>query len=297
MNSKGDSQWSDELEIASVTSLYPKTPSGILLTLIEARTFTVEWNGPDANDAVVRYELYVADAGIGQHATVTVASEGTCAVDVTSKCSVALTASMFPTGTVGMEPNSTYYLEIRAVNVHGPSVASDLLSVHTLAAVPDLPIQPAVSHVNRTSISMRWTKPPNNGAPITGYRLWACVLQEELCNSQHAAPVCAGPNEFCFHDGDCEAASLDPYGGLGCGAGGFATCRFCGFGQYANIPCPTGNDTYPTYGGDERICYDDFADARVTEASIMGSRVGRTSPYGLRHSTRWVARAMQPSGA
>ena len=30
----------------------------------------------------------------------------------------------------------------------------------------------------------------------------------------------------------------DPYGRLGCNAGGHAGCRFCGFGDYMQIPCP-----------------------------------------------------------
>ena len=37
----------------------------------------------------------------------------------------------------------------------------------------------------------------------------------------------------------CENPEDDPYGGLGCNAGGILqTCRFCGFGDFADIECP-----------------------------------------------------------
>jgi hypothetical protein len=35
----------------------------------------------------------------------------------------------------------------------------------------------------------------------------------------------------------CLDPPSDPYGGLGCNAGGVATCRFCGFGPYVGIIC------------------------------------------------------------
>jgi hypothetical protein len=41
------------------------------------------------------------------------------------------------------------------------------------------------------------------------------------------------PNIF---DTECLWSS-DPYGGLGCNAGGLMCCRFCGFGVYSNISC------------------------------------------------------------
>ena len=45
------------------------------------------------------------------------------------------------------------------------------------------------------------------------------------------APTCAGPTEICFADPTCLTV-----GGLGCGAGGSAGCRFCGFSLFS--PCP-----------------------------------------------------------
>ena len=47
-----------------------------------------------------------------------------------------------------------------------------------------------------------------------------------------AAATCAGPSEPCFLDESCLS------GGLGCNAGGYELCRFCGFGQYSVVDCP-----------------------------------------------------------
>ena len=60
-----------------------------------------------------------------------------------------------------------------------------------------------------------------------------------------AAAVCtASPSEKCFFDDLClsgssgSSGSSDPYNGLGCNAGGYAGCRFCGFGLYYPLACP-----------------------------------------------------------
>ena len=49
--------------------------------------------------------------------------------------------------------------------------------------------------------------------------------------SEVPGPDCAGPEETCYLDERCRAAPLDPFGGLGCNAGGYSRCRFCGFGR------------------------------------------------------------------
>ena len=57
------------------------------------------------------------------------------------------------------------------------------------------------------------------------------------CVSGQAKPVCAGPSEPCFYDATCSTPQ-DAFGGLGCNAGGYEKCRFCGFGSFDPINCP-----------------------------------------------------------
>ena len=58
-------------------------------------------------------------------------------------------------------------------------------------------------------------------------------ITNEPCVSEAAAVCTNNPTELCVHDAACAEPWNDPYGGLGCNAGGVAqTCRFCGFGSF-----------------------------------------------------------------
>ena len=60
-----------------------------------------------------------------------------------------------------------------------------------------------------------------------------------VCLALTATTTCASEVEPCYFDARC-ALGNDPYGRLGCHAGGHTNCRFCGFGNYLEVPCPTG---------------------------------------------------------
>ena len=55
-----------------------------------------------------------------------------------------------------------------------------------------------------------------------------------------ATQVCTGNKaELCFADERCDDCGSDPFGCLGCNAGGKGQqCRFCGFGGFGEIACP-----------------------------------------------------------
>ena len=61
-----------------------------------------------------------------------------------------------------------------------------------------------------------------------------------MCLATSALGTCASKSEPCYFDARCARPWIDPYGGLGCHAGGHIGCRFCGFGGFKGIPCPTG---------------------------------------------------------
>ena len=69
---------------------------------------------------------------------------------------------------------------------------------------------------------------PNTPPFPPGIPLNACKkFIPNLCD------VLREPNYF---DVNCYSND-DPYGGLGCNAGGLICCRFCEFSQYSNVPC------------------------------------------------------------
>ena len=53
-----------------------------------------------------------------------------------------------------------------------------------------------------------------------------------------ASAVCAG--QPCYFDAQCLATSTDPFKGVGCGAGGYPSCRACYVDAYRSIlaECP-----------------------------------------------------------
>lgn len=57
-----------------------------------------------------------------------------------------------------------------------------------------------------------------------------------------ASPTCAGPSEPCYYDPACASDTVS----LGCNAGGrHPYCRFCGFGAFESIQCPS-NPSHPS---------------------------------------------------
>ena len=61
------------------------------------------------------------------------------------------------------------------------------------------------------------------------------------CNL-YASPACAGPSEPCYYDPACALGTVS----LGCNAGGVhPNCRFCGFGGFEGIPCPSDTTHLP----------------------------------------------------
>lgn len=62
--------------------------------------------------------------------------------------------------------------------------------------------------------------PPNLPSDICSYYPNYCYLLHE-------------PH---YYDKNCFSQN-DPYGGLGCNAGGLICCRFCEFSQYSSVPC------------------------------------------------------------
>ena len=68
-----------------------------------------------------------------------------------------------------------------------------------------------------------------------------CGSAAVCARSRTSAAVCAGPSEPCFYDARCLACEDDPFGCLGCNAGGKGmACRFCDFGNFGSegVLCP-----------------------------------------------------------
>lgn len=68
----------------------------------------------------------------------------------------------------GLTAGKKYKFNLYAQNAVGISLASPI-STFTAASVPDIPGKPYSTNTSKTSISLAWTTPNNNGTPITNY--------------------------------------------------------------------------------------------------------------------------------
>jgi len=103
----------------------------------------------------------------------------------------------------------------------------------TLCTAPPSPPLPPASPPPALPPSLLPRPTPSSPSPSsTTPSLAACAASAEA--------TCGGATELCFLDARCAGEVDSSSGGsrLGCDAGGHAGCRFCGFGLYADIPCP-----------------------------------------------------------
>jgi hypothetical protein len=73
--------------------------------------------------------------------------------------------------TSGLNPGTTYYIRVRAINDFGTSAYSEIIV--TTATVPGAPLNlSAVSNASGTSVSLQWSAPSSNGgSAVTSYQL------------------------------------------------------------------------------------------------------------------------------
>ena len=178
VNALGRGEWSEELVIESVTSLYPNEPRELAVTHVQPWSFSLSWSMPvhALSENVLRYVLEVAAANETTFITLT-------QTDCTSGCGATIDVDSFAL----LLPNTSYTLGLRALNVYGSSVASSLVSVTTLPTVPDTVGQLSVSpptQTSQTSVSVSWSEPASNGALVSSYRVWVCDVQSGNCRQE-----------------------------------------------------------------------------------------------------------------
>ena len=97
--------------------------------------------------------------------------------------------------------------------------------------------------IRRAAAQKGWAPPPQPSPPppsLSPPPPYPFPPPPYPCSSTVATPTCAGTTgQLCYYDPRCTATSgvTDPHGGVGCSAGGFDNCRFCG-SEFSDIPCP-----------------------------------------------------------
>jgi titin len=119
---------------------------------ITATSATLEWTAPTSNGGA-EIDRYIVQYRLATSSTWQ---------------SVTVTAPTTSTTLTGLRNNTVYVFRVTAQNSAGSSPASPGTRSRTQTGIPSAPGNVLVSSTG-TSISVSWTAPATNGAPVTGY--------------------------------------------------------------------------------------------------------------------------------
>lgn len=137
-----------------------------------ATSLSLKWTEPDHNGGapVTEYELDLVDP---DQPISTISARHTVYKGRDSECTVS-----------NLQPGNEYSFIVRAVNRVGASPWSDVLSISSGAAAPDIPSPPITTPRSPFHVYVEWQEPPCNGAPLTEYKLEMSNTDQE---EQYAA--------------------------------------------------------------------------------------------------------------
>lgn len=155
MNSSGYGKWSAVAK-ATTAAGKPDTPE-LTAAADGANKVKLTWKKPkDGGSAITGYEIEEWDRSSRTWSTLTTPGAGATS------------------WVHAVEPGSTHYYRISAMNSAGSSDPSAVASATTAAAKPGTPVLTATK--SGTAIHLTWTKPSDGGAPISGYLLQSAAM-------------------------------------------------------------------------------------------------------------------------
>ena len=154
INAAGDSPRSEDVSVTTL-DIIPNSPS-IATTIQGLDWINLTWTAPPSNGGspITGYVVYYGLTAYPSTLNVT-AEPGVRSANVT-----------------GLEPRTTYFINLVAVNAAGSSMPSPDISVATLDIAPNPPtIGIATPHYKEVTVS--WAAPlSNGGSPLTGYLVY-----------------------------------------------------------------------------------------------------------------------------
>jgi photosystem II stability/assembly factor-like uncharacterized protein/phosphodiesterase/alkaline phosphatase D-like protein len=149
LNAGGTSANSNVITVSTLPST-PNTPTATTATTITTSGFTANWN---AVAGATGYHLDVAtDAAFSSIVA------GYNDLDAGTAITYAVT---------GLNPGTTYYFRVRALNAGGTSANSNVITVSTLPATPNTPTATTATSITTSGFTANW----NVVVGATGYRL------------------------------------------------------------------------------------------------------------------------------
>ena len=146
------------VSVATTVATVPYRPTGLTATADGTARIDLSWTAPafDGGARITGYRIEVSENGGGTW------------TDLTANTHSANTTYSH----TGLDPATTRYYRVSAVNSVGTGDPSSIASATTDATVPDAPTNLMATASEPTRIDLTWTAPGyDGGAAITGYRI------------------------------------------------------------------------------------------------------------------------------
>ncbi len=154
VNSIGDAGWSNE-PTATTDNAAPAAITNLRATKDGAREIDLSWTAPAAHGQPIQRYTLQRKTGSGIYTDV----------------STAISATSTTYSDTGLTPATTYTYRIRAVNSVGNADWSNEDDATTDAAAPAAVSNLSATKLDSTRISLSWSAPNTNGAPIINYAI------------------------------------------------------------------------------------------------------------------------------
>ena len=143
---------------ATTDATVPGAPTALSATAAGTSQIDLSWTAPsyDGGAALTGYRIEVAETGNGPWSNL--------------EANTGSTATTY--SHTGLDPASTRYYRVYAINSVGSGRASGVVRAKTDATVPDAPTNLQATATSPTQIDLTWSVPGyDGGAPVTSYRV------------------------------------------------------------------------------------------------------------------------------
>ncbi len=168
--------------VNSIGESLNSAPLTIYAGTVPSKIKTLVWDDSTTTSIKVRWEAPQSNGQLSLLSFVVYIDEGRTG---TPSKTVQLTDTFLRTYTAtGLTTGQLVDFQISSTNFNGESELSDVLTLY-VAAKPSAPAAPTESAIfnddqdsNLMSITVAWTEPMDNGAPITGYKLYMAEMSQ-----------------------------------------------------------------------------------------------------------------------
>ncbi len=147
-----------DVATATTDATVPGAPTALSATASGTSQIDLSWTAPsyDGGAALTGYRIEVAETGNGPWSNL--------------EANTGSTATTY--SHTGLDPASTRYYRVYAINSVGSGRASGVVRAKTDATVPDAPTNLQATATSPTQIDLTWSVPGyDGGAPVTSYRV------------------------------------------------------------------------------------------------------------------------------